>query len=102
QGEQGVAQMASMGAMMEIVKVTDKAITMDLKYSNNNIDFNGKKFTVAEFLEKYDQYGALSDNSGDDEGYEEEAIEMDPNGDVTEEVTIGEEPAADVAAPAAQ
>ena len=42
--------MASMGAMMEIVKVTDKAITMDLKYSNNNIDFNGKKFTVAEFL----------------------------------------------------
>lgn len=102
QGEQGVAQMASMGAMMEIVKVTDKAITMDLKYSNNNIDFNGKKFTVAEFLEKYDQYGVLSDNSGDDEGYEEEAIEMDPNGDVTEDVTIGEEPAADVAAPAAQ
>ncbi|EKK5375036.1 YdgA family protein [Morganella morganii] len=103
QGEQGVAQMASMGAMMEIVKVTDKAITMDLKYSNNNIDFNGKKYTVAEFLEKYDQYGALSDNSGDDEGYEEEAIEIDPNGDVTEEVTIGEEPAADAAAaPAAQ
>lgn len=100
QGEQGVAQMASMGAMMEVVKVTDKNITMDLKYSNNNIDFNGKKYTVAEFLTKYDQYGMLSDNSSDE--YEEDTIEMNTDGDVIEEnIAVGEEPAADTTAPAA-
>lgn len=64
--QQQVKMLASVGEMNQITVTKDDAITSSLHYADNQVDFNGRKISLAEFIAPFIDIPTDEGDEGDD------------------------------------